>query len=337
RYSLLVEPEHEAAAIRIVRALPGGQRNRARVIQGDKARRDAERLSLPAESIIEVMRFSHRTAEWFLRASYGAVQRVADAEALRGSARGVTPDGMGSGSYSMFRCDLDDSELLFGQAARERALQAKLRECEQLGIEAHQAEQEHRHLQRLCERVDEIRAVDCAARIRAMLELHQRSAQTEAALARLDLSGFEALEQQLVENAARHRTLEDQERALQKEAGALEEKAGQSEAAVRKLADSQDNLQEIQQACEEAVQRSAELYPDRDAEQALDQAEARARQAGRDFDFRDEAASLTASLEQAERQLYQAVMKHNQHCRPHEAIVYEGGAAERHDEAFFRR
>jgi len=64
RFSIIVEQEYEAEAIRIVRNLPDARRNRARVIQGYKAQRDAERLSLPKESIIDVMAFSHKTADF---------------------------------------------------------------------------------------------------------------------------------------------------------------------------------------------------------------------------------------------------------------------------------
>ena len=78
RFGILVEPEFEAEAIRILRRT-GARRNRARVIQGEQARRDAERQSLPEDSIFHVLRFSHGVAEHYLRASYGSVVRVPDA------------------------------------------------------------------------------------------------------------------------------------------------------------------------------------------------------------------------------------------------------------------
>src|SRR5690606_21507388 len=155
-FSIVVEQHAEAEAMRIVRALPGAKRNRARVIQGHKAQRDAERLSLPKDSIIEVMEFSHKTAEFYLKASYGNVVRVADAEALRNTARGITPEGLGSGSYSMWRCDLEDSELVFGQGARERALRAKERECEQLLQNAQVSEQDYQRVARMLALIDSL-------------------------------------------------------------------------------------------------------------------------------------------------------------------------------------
>jgi chromosome segregation ATPase len=103
RFSILVDPDPEAEAIRIVRGLRGRHRNKARVIQGSKARQDAERLTVPEQSIVNTMTFSNKTAEHFIRASYGNVLRVESAEALRHTPRGVTADGMGSGGYSMWR------------------------------------------------------------------------------------------------------------------------------------------------------------------------------------------------------------------------------------------
>src|SRR5690606_1903396 len=124
RFGILVEPEYEAEAIRIVRRLPGRQQ-KAKVIQGEQARRDAEKLALPQDSIFHVLRFSHRTAEHYLKASYGNVVRVRDADTLRLTRRGVTVDGMGSGNYALFRCDIDDGLLVFGEEARQRNLRAQ--------------------------------------------------------------------------------------------------------------------------------------------------------------------------------------------------------------------
>src|SRR5690606_3011581 len=114
RYGILVEPAHEAEAIRIVRQLSARDRSRARVIQGDMARQDAERVSLPPDSVVHVLRFSHRVAEHYVRASYASLVRVDSAEVLRQTRGGITREGMGSGNYAMFRCDIDDSQLVFG-------------------------------------------------------------------------------------------------------------------------------------------------------------------------------------------------------------------------------
>lgn len=337
RFSILVEPAFEAEAIRIVRSLPGARRNRARVIQGHKAQRDAERLAPPRDSIIDAMEFSHKIAEYYLKASYGNVLCVADADTLRNTARGVTPEGLGSGNYSLWRCDLDDSELVFGQAARERALRAKERECEQLALDADSAEQDYQWMDRVFELVESIKPVNCAELIRAMLELHRQISQAESALARLDLSDFQALEEQLENLKAQYAEQESLARQLGEEAGSLKEKQRQCETEIKKVADAQEVLQEVQEDFEQAVHRMAESYPDVDSEQALRQAEHRAQQAGKDFSFTDEVETLTSRLESTERGLYSSIMAHNQQCNQHDAIVYDSGLGERHGDQFFQR
>ena len=94
-------------------------------------------MQLDRDSIIHVMDFAHATARYYLIASYGNVVRVDDEEALRMTRRGITANGLGSGAYSMYRCDLPDSELVFGQEARERALRAKQQELTELLERAH--------------------------------------------------------------------------------------------------------------------------------------------------------------------------------------------------------
>ncbi len=337
RFSIIVAPEYEAEAIRIVRAMPGGKRNRARVIQGDKARRDVERLTLPKGSIIEVMTFNHKIAEYYLCASYGNVVRVADADTLRGTARGITPEGLGSGSYSMWRCDLEDSELVFGQAARERALRAKERECEQLLHTAQQVEQDYQQTARILELVDAIAPARCAEPIQTMLALHRKIARAEAELQQLDLSDFTQLEDELARLRQVYEAEELALRELVEKAGELKERERTCGQQVKQYADAQDVFQEAQEALEEAVVRLARAYPSVDVEPALEAAVRRAEQAGASQSFADDIHMQTQSLTALERELHGAVLQHNQHCNPHDAIVYDTGYAELHDETFFQR
>src|SRR5690606_4010533 len=83
RFGIIVDPAYEADAISVVRNM-AGQGNRARIIQGDKARKDLEKSGdAVANSIIHVMNFSHATAEAYIKASYGNVQRVENAQELK--------------------------------------------------------------------------------------------------------------------------------------------------------------------------------------------------------------------------------------------------------------
>src|SRR5690606_21307161 len=222
------------------------------------------------------------------------------------TARGVTPDGLGSGGYAMWRCDLDDSELVFGQGARERALQAKERECAQLAIEANQAQQDWQHLNQLFSLVEAVKPVHCAELIRDMLQLHRQVSQAESALTQLDLNNFQELEGKL-ENLRTQ--LEEQDaltRQLSEEAGSLKQKEQQYEVQLKKLADEQDGLQQVQEALESAVFEAAKIYPQLDADTELTQAEQRARQAGKEHQFNDDIRSLDGQLETIERTLFQS-------------------------------
>lgn len=180
RFAILVPPEFEAEAIRAVRAMPGSRAKNARVVQGTKALKDAARMTLPAQSICEVMAFNHKIAEAYLKASYGQVLCVPDAETLRTTARGVTPEGLGSGNYALFRCDISDHELVFGRAARARALAAKREELSALQVRAHAGRELEARLGRAGELAASLRPPRAAALLRGHLDLRERLARAES-------------------------------------------------------------------------------------------------------------------------------------------------------------
>ena len=192
RFSIIVEPAFEAEAAHILRAIPGG--SRARVIQGEKAKKDCERMSLNDNSIMHLMSFEHATARAYLQASYGSVEQVADAQTLRMTRRGLTKEGLGSGSYSVYRCDLDDSELVFGLGARERALAAKRAELDTLTEQANEAGFQLRQVQQLLDAINLLRHVSFADQMQAMLDVQYQLKQAENALGNVDLSDFSAIE-----------------------------------------------------------------------------------------------------------------------------------------------
>src|SRR5690606_1465505 len=199
RFGIIVEPEFEAEAISIVRNM-SGQGNRARVIQGDKARKDLEKLqdSSP-NSITHIMCFAHATAEAYINASYGNVQRVENARELKNTRRASTKDGMGSGNYAMYRCDMPESELVFGQGARERALEAKRNEFHDLVTEWQAAGQQAEEVQELLLAVDKLKPIAYAESLQAMLNAQTRIQAIDAKLQQLDLSDTTALEAELAE------------------------------------------------------------------------------------------------------------------------------------------
>lgn len=333
RFSILVEPGHEAEAIRIVRAM-SGRENRARVIQGEKAGRDAERISLDAESIIHVLEFSHATARAYLVASYGSVLRVADAEALRHTRRGVTAEGIGSGNYSMFRCDLPDAELVFGAAARERALAAKRAELEQIERDLHTATSRHAQAQTALRAVDALAPVDYAEVLADLLAIHRELQNIETQLDQLDLAEHQDLEAKLARLKAEAKALRAEQAALNEQVGETRNELANLDKQAKALAALQEQNRARVEACEAALRTIPPVWPDFDVDARLDAADVEARDLNSER-VRAERDELESGLHTAERAMAEALREHNQHCRPADAVVYTGFEGE-YDGALFQ-
>lgn len=335
RFGIIVEPDYEAEAISIVRNMRGQGRNRARVIQASKAKRDADRMHLAGNSIINLMNFSHKSVEYYLTASYGSVVQVADANELRRTARGITAEGLGSGSYAMFRCDIDDADLVFGQGARQRALAAKQRDVDSYVEQLNEAQQFNDLLRQLFSQVEAAKPVNCAAEIEAMLATHRQLQHAEAALKRLDLSDFENLETELAALKSKRANAVEEAKNLEKEGGRLEERFQQMGKKVKTFADAQDAFNLVKDQQEQQLHQVAKLFPHCDSEALLQQADDNAEQAGEGVKFEDDLQDLLLLLNKTERELYSAVMAHNQQAKRFDTIAYDIGSSEAHDEDYF--
>lgn len=142
RFTIFVRPEYEAQAIRLVRQ-HRREIGRARIAQGAKAQRDLERNpnAVAPDSIVHLMRFSNPIVERIVKAKYGPVRQVMSSEELRFVGRGLMMDGQSSGGYQMEVKLASESDLAFGQRARERALASKERERDVLKEELVRKEQ----------------------------------------------------------------------------------------------------------------------------------------------------------------------------------------------------
>lgn len=116
RFNLIVKPEWEARTIDYLQSLG----SRAKVIQGKHCLDRADPGRVPRDSIIHELHTEHPIAKAYLIEQYGAVIKVENSLQLRTTSRGLTKDGKGSGSRTMFVSER--RELVFGRAARERAL-----------------------------------------------------------------------------------------------------------------------------------------------------------------------------------------------------------------------
>lgn len=335
RFAILVEPAFEAEAIRIVRQLSSRERNRARVIQGDKARQDAERLSVPEDSILKVMRFGHKIAEYYLRASYAGVQRVEHADALRQTRRGITREGLGSGNYALFRCDIDDSQLVFGAEARERNLRAQESQLEQLHLQRHALRQQQQALQQLAQLLNQIKPLDYAARASALLDCQRQLRELEQQLDSLDLGSHGDLDDQQSRVSQRYRELEQRQRELLEEHGRLDEKHRQLSQRINQLADQSDTLLEAKDAAEQHLLEAASGLPGLDPQQRLEQLDAMLEQAHSPFDFVADSATLTTRLHQQAISLERAIEQYNQQSQPADQLLHDC-ADELHSLGFFR-
>ncbi len=337
RFSILVEEDFEAEAIRIVRNMPGGNRNRARVIQGSRARKDMQRLDVKKDSMVSIMKFDHKTAEYYLKASYGNVLRVADADVLRSTARGITPDGLASGSYSMWRCDVSDAELVFGQEARERALVAKQQELRIYEDEANKLHRTYQNNQRIFALLDPIKTLNYVSIINTMLDHHRRLKQAEEALSDLDLSSFNTLEEKLDERKTDYDDFDQKGKVLIKELGGLQVELKKQKERVKALDEGQEKLQDDLELQEEKLQKISTIQTEFNTDETLNQADERARLAGSDITFTAELESVRGSLGKTTISIEQSVMQHNQHCKTYDAIVYDSDTYALHSHEFFKR
>lgn len=322
RFGIIVEPEYEADAIAIVRAM-SGQANRARVIQGDKARRDLDKLNDNlSNSIIQIMHFSHATAEAYIKASYGNVQRVDNAKELKNTRRGITKDAMGSGNYAMFRCDMAEAELVFGQGARERALDAKRHEFHDLVAEWQAAGRHAEEAQELLLAIDKLKPLAYADCLQAMTTAQTRIAAIDAKLQQLDLSDTNALEAELAELNQRLQARNEQYAKLNNIQVDCRAELKLADNQCHKLDAEQDKNLAIADNCEANVQAITALWPEFDADARLQLADQSVAQHSNQY-FDNQLAGVSAELKTILHRLQQAAMMHNQFCSNSDSILFD--------------
>lgn len=322
RFGILVEPDFEAEAIRIVRGL-SGQKNSARVIQGDQARRDAEKRSLPQDSIVHVMRFGHRIAEHYLRASYGDVVRVADANALRHTRRGITKDGLGSGGYAMFRCDLSDEELVFGESARERNLTAQKQSLHRLLERSQQANADYQAVKQVFDQIKLIRAIDQASVVMRILDSQRQLRQIEQQLKSIDLSEYHDLEQEQARVQGLYADLKKHSETVSEQSTRLDERRIACERRIGEFANRNDTLEDKKAEAESYLMKAARYVSSEDVEQRMVQMDAQLQRAHFEMDFAEARAELSRGINRQIRELSVAVDAYNNQAPMADQLVVD--------------
>lgn len=237
RFMLLVEPQYEARAIRTVRAL---NRRGANVAQAEKARKDlAAAGDISPQSIVHVLEVKNPLAQAYLDAAYGRVLQVPDAETLRHTPRGLTEDGMGSSSYSMFSCHVGDDELVFGRSGRERQLKAKRQKLQEVLVRRQDYQELRDELQGLRALLRRIEVLALERPAQQLLTAAQRIHERRGMLAQLDLSSVAELDAALkqVEKA-----LAAEEKALEAAFGRQGEIREKTKSLGERLPQSADTL-----------------------------------------------------------------------------------------------
>lgn len=332
RFGIIVEPAWEAESIRIVRNLPGN--NKARIIQGTKAARDAERTQCPPGSIIELMVFSHSTAADYLKVSYGNVVQVPDADGLKRTARGLTVDGMASGNYAMWRCDIDEGSLVFGKTARARALTAKQLELELLTQSLNNAERDYQQALRLQEICQRIKSIHLHQFLQDMLNIQNQLQQAEQALSSLDFKDVAYLEQELQDKRQDYFAREQLGKQLEQTLGGLLQQQKQFDLAINQLLDAQEILIAEKDTAEQSVIAIQQILPRFDAETAVQESEQKAQ--AEDGDYVAVMLGLNDRLNMLERDLFKLVQLHNQRAASQDQLIYDTAFSEVHSPAFFR-
>ncbi|PWK53694.1 ATP-binding protein [Pleionea mediterranea] len=333
RFSIIVHPEYEADAIRIIRQLPG-RASKARIIQGDKAQRDYERLSLDDNSILGVLEFSHATAKHYVAASYGAVLCVEDTEQLKMTRRGVTQNCLASGNYSMWRCDIDESDLVFGIEARKRATLAKQNELSRLTEQWQMANDRMQSLKQLLHLIEPLKHLNVAHVLAQMLSCHRELQKLENLIQQIDLGDHHELEDKLNEFKQKEDELRQNEDQLIKQIGQYEEKLSSLKKAINKIADEQDKTQDTVERCEQSLQKISEDWPDIDFSARLELADQQIK--GLDIALAyQQRESFEQQLHTAERKLDESIKAHNQNALPGDSVAYDVFNGE-YNQALFR-
>ena len=191
RFNLIVKPEWEARTIDLLRS----SGSRARVIQGKRAQERADPRKVAADSIIHELRTEHPVAQAYLMEQYGSVVKVATSDELRNTARGLTRDGKGSGSMTMFICE--PKGLVLGRRARENALQRTIAQLAQQEQELAALDGQQQQLARLRQSLSQLRLPKFEAG-----PLAQQAGEIEDArrqLAQLDLTEVAQLREELAQ------------------------------------------------------------------------------------------------------------------------------------------
>ncbi|WP_196141045.1 ATP-binding protein [Aliikangiella sp. G2MR2-5] len=321
RYSIIVDEDYEAEAIRIVRGLPG-RANKARIIQAYKAQRDAQRMTLDKDSIIHLMDFTHATAKNYLIASYGSVLQVTDEHELRTTRRGLTVDCIASGNYALFRCDISESELVFGVEARQKAFLGQQYELQKLTERWNQINERMLDVKELVGWIGKLKKVALAEPLSETLACHRELQKIENLLSHIDLSDHQELEKKLLDLTNEEKVRREEGDKLIEERGKLKGRLESLVKSFTKLSNEQEETLELVDACEAELNKLQSSWSSFDLDKYLDTADSQANSLNANS-AESEIQEIETTLFKLEKQLDDSIKNHNQICQPGDALIYD--------------
>ncbi len=200
RYAVIVKPEFESRAYRLLLQLHGPRRGVAKVIQVSRLRADKGNHHAPAGSLIEELDIQHPVALLFMMANYGnalkieAIGNASIEEVIKQTRRGITLDGRLVSGYSVSRYHmLEEGECIFGRAARERNLKQTEADLIKAREEGDQISRRTESYQALLN-VWPAEPIALITRVKTIAELQQLQAAQQAEYDAIDRSSIQALE-----------------------------------------------------------------------------------------------------------------------------------------------
>lgn len=191
RFAIIVEAGMEARCARLVkRQYPVRS---PKVVQGRKAMDDTEGRRLEDRAILHELVCKHPVANAFLLAQYGRVRKVDSEDELARTPQGLMEQGLGSRGYGMFSCRAPDTDLAFGEAARQRRRRWCENELRRLAVEARESEALRRSLEIITRMFNGPVFTPLSPLLLAVLESQVHYVSAEQALKTLDLSAIDAL------------------------------------------------------------------------------------------------------------------------------------------------
>ena len=294
RFVILVEPDYESGTTRLLKQQG---LHRCKIVQGEHARKDAAHRSVEPNTLVNCLKVDDPTALAYLLGNYGNVKLTGDMETLRWTPRGIMKEGFASGGYTQFPCLARRDDMVFGHKAREYRIESLLLKKQETEKELAQIDERLGALGRLSDCLQTLKTDTVLEETAITLyDNAEQMARIREQIAGLDLRGAEPLEQRY--QAARvqiERLKKEQEAAIHREGEIakelqylheqLEQCTGELTAAGKRL-----------ETARERVRGLSRPDKDYDADDIVAKIAARARGGTH------EAESLTAQIEQEERQ-----------------------------------